>query len=251
MTEGTADRHHGSVAQRLDVGYAPVVDAIRELLRSAPGRVVVVGVAGAVCVGKTTTSDRLCRLLEPVATEVVTTDGFLFPAAELDRRNLSMRKGFPESYDEPAIRAFLTGVRGGTEGIVVPQYSHEIYDIVPGAAHGLADAAVVIVEGVNTLRFADQLDLGVYIDAPEPVIEAWYVDRFLQLCATAPVGTFYANFADLDDEGRSVMAHYVWGAVNRQNLEECIAPTRARADVVVEKGVDHSVARVRFVHPSP
>ena len=227
-------------------GYEPVVETIRELVRAAGGQVVIVGVAGAVCVGKTTTSERLQRLLDPVATEIVTTDGFLYPSAELDRRGLTMRKGFPESYDETAIRAFLRAARAGTEGVVVPVYSHEIYDVVPGARHGLADAAVLIVEGVNALRFADQLDVSVYIDAPEPVIETWYIDRFLHLCSLAAPGTFYANFTALGDADRRAVAHHVWGAVNRQNLEEYIAPTRDRATVVVEKGVDHLVTRVRF-----
>ena len=228
-------------------GYEPVVDSIRDLVRSAAGNVVVVGVAGAVCVGKTTTSERLRSMLEPISTEIVTTDGFLLPSVELARLGLGMRKGFPESYDEHAIREFLAAARGGTEGVVVPMYSHEIYDVVPGAAHGLADCAVMIVEGVNALRFADQLDLGVYIDAPEPVIESWYVERFLHLCVIAAPGTFYANFGELDEDGRRVVAHQVWGAVNRQNLEEFIAPTRDRAGVVVEKGADHSVRRVRFM----
>ncbi len=227
-------------------GYEPVVDAIRELVRCAPGAVVVIGVAGAVCVGKTTTSERLRNMLEPVTTEIVTTDGFLYSTAELERRGLLMRKGFPESYDDDAIRNFITSARRGTEGVVVPVYSHEIYDVVAGAEHGLADAAVLIVEGVNTLRFAELLDLGVYIDAPEPVIESWYIDRFLHLCSVAEPGTFYANFAALPTEERRVVAHHVWGAVNRQNLEEYIAPTRAQASVVVEKAPDHSVTKVRF-----
>ena len=229
------------------VGYKPVVETIRELMRSASSPVVVVGIGGPVCVGKTTTSERLRSMLNPIATELVTTDGFLFPAAELDRRGLTMRKGFPESYDDAAIRRFLTEVRHGAAGVVVPVYSHEIYDVVPGDARGLGDAAVVIVEGVNALRFSEQLDLGVYIDAPEPVIETWYVERFLHLCAVAAPDTFYANFAGLDAAGRRVMAHQVWSMVNRVNLEECIEPTRSRAAVVVEKNEDHSVARVRFM----
>jgi type I pantothenate kinase len=230
----------------LTPGYEPLADAVRELVRAAAGHVVVVGVAGAVCVGKTTTSEGLARMLDPISTEIVTTDGFLLPGAELERRGLIMRKGFPESYDEPAIRSFLTAVRRGTEGVVVPVYSHEIYDVVPGDVHGLRDAAVVIVEGVNALRFVDQLDLAVYIDAPEPVVEAWYVERFLHLCAVAAPATFYANFAGLDDAGRRVMAHQVWGAVNRQNLADFIQPTRDVATVVVEKQSDHTVQRIRF-----
>jgi len=232
-------------------GYEPLADAVRELVRAAAGNVVVVGVAGAVCVGKTTTSEGLAAMLDPIATEIVTTDGFLFPGAELERLGLTMRKGFPESYDEPAIRSFLAAVTTGTEGVVVPVYSHEIYDVVPGDEHGLRDAAVVIVEGVNALRFVDQLDLAVYIDAPEPVIEDWYVERFLHLCAVAAPDTFYANFAGLDDAGRRVMAHQVWGAVNRQNLAEFIQPTRAVAAVVVEKQADHTVQRIRFAGSRP
>ena len=227
-------------------GYEPLVDAVRELVRTVSGDVVIVGIAGAVCVGKTTTSERLAAWLDPIATEIVTTDGFLFPGAELDRRGLTMRKGFPESYDEVAIRRFLTTVRSGSEGVVVPMYSHEIYDVVADDSRGLHDATVVIVEGVIVLRFADQLDLTVYIDAPEPVIEAWYVERFLHLCAVAAPDTFYANFSGLDDAGRRLMAHQVWGAVNRQNLAEYIQPTRDLAAIVVEKQADHSVRRIRF-----
>ena len=227
-------------------GYQPVVDRIRELVTAQPGEVVIVGLAGPVCVGKTTTAERLAQRLEPIASEVVTTDGFLLPAAELDRRGLTMRKGFPESYDVAGIRRFLAAIRGGAEGVEAPVYSHEIYDVLPGAAHRLGDVSVVIVEGVNVLRFSDQLDVAVYIDAPEPVIEAWYVERFLHLCAVAEPDTFYANFAGLDDRGRRAMAEHVWSAVNRVNLEEFIEPTRAFAGIVIEKGPDHHVTRVRF-----
>ncbi|MBK5287566.1 MAG: type I pantothenate kinase [Acidimicrobiia bacterium] len=227
-------------------GYEPVVDTIRDLVRAAAGGLVLVGVGGPVCVGKTTVSDRLRELLAPMAVEVVTTDGFLLSSAELDARGLTMRKGFPESYDESAIRTFLAAVHTGSHGVLVPRYSHELYDVVPGDPFELADAAVVIVEGVNVLRFHDVLDVSVYVDAAEPVIEAWYTERFLGLCAVATPGTFYANFAAVDDVGRREIARHVWNTVNRVNLESFIEPTRVNASIVIEKAADHSVARVLF-----
>lgn len=227
-------------------GYEPVVDTIRDAVRAADGHIVIVGVGGPVCVGKTTVSDRLREVLQPMAVEVVTTDGFLLSSAELDARGLTMHKGFPESYDEAAIRAFLVEVRQGSHGVTVPHYSHELYDVVPGTVLELSDSAVVVLEGVNALRFHADLDLAIYVDAPEPVIEAWYVDRFLGLCEVAPPGTFYANFGQVGEVGRREIARHVWNTVNRVNLETHIEPTRAFASIVIEKAPDHSVARVLF-----
>lgn len=227
-------------------GYEPVVDTIRDAVGAADGRILVVGVGGPVCVGKTTVSDQLRSLLDPMSVEVVTTDGFLWSSAELDARGLTMRKGFPESYDEAAIRSFLGQVRQGSHGVLVPRYSHELYDVVPGTELELDDAAIVILEGVNALQFHDALDLAIYVDAPEDVIEAWYVDRFLGLCAVAAPGTFYANFEQVGDVGRREIARHVWNTVNRVNLEEYIEPTRAHASVVIEKAPDHSIQRVVF-----
>ncbi len=237
----------GSTIRPMDAtGYEPVVDTIRDAVRAADGRTVIVGVGGPVCVGKTTVSDRLRDVLHPMAVEVVTTDGFLWSSAELDARGLTMRKGFPESYDEAAIRAFLAEVRQGSHGVTIPHYSHELYDVVPGTVVELSDAAVVVVEGVNALRFHDDLDLAIYVDAPESIIEEWYIDRFLGLCAVAAPGTFYANFAQVGDVGRREIARHVWNTVNRVNLELHIEPTREFASIVIEKAPDHSVARVLF-----
>jgi type I pantothenate kinase len=226
-------------------GYAPVADAIRERLHAGSGATVLVGVGGSVCVGKSTTCEHLRNLLHPVTTEVVTTDGFLYPNAELDRRGLTHAKGFPQSYDVAALDAFLARLREGSAGVRIPVYSHEIYDIVPDAGRELVDAAVVIVEGVNALRFRDRLDLGVFVDAPEDAIERWYADRLVQVFAAAPPGSFYAGLG-FDEAQQRAFAAQVWTGINHVNLVEYILPTRARAEIVVEKGPDHEVERIRF-----
>jgi type I pantothenate kinase len=226
-------------------GYAPVADAIRERLGVADGPAVVVGVGGSVCVGKSTTCERIRRLLHPVTTEVVTTDGFLYPNAELERRGMTHEKGFPASYDVDALEAFLVRLRTGSAGVRVPVYSHETYDVVPDVTRELVDAAVVIVEGVNALQFADRLDLTVYVDAPETAIEAWYAERLVGMFAAAPPGSFYAELG-FDEAQQRAFADQVWSGINHHNLVDHILPTRARAAIVVEKGPDHEVQRVRF-----
>ena len=227
------------------VGYAPVADAIRERMATGSGPAVLVGIAGSVCVGKSTTCERLRRLLHPVTTEVVTTDGFLYPNAELARLGITHRKGFPESYDAVALEAFLRTLRAGSAGVRVPVYSHESYDVVPDVTRELVDAAVVIVEGVNALQFRDHLDLGVFVDAPEAAIEQWYADRLVAMFAAAPPGSFYAELG-FDETEQRAFADQVWSGINHVNLVEHILPTRARAEVVIEKGPDHEVRRVRF-----
>ncbi len=226
-------------------GYAPVADAIRERMAAGVGPAVLVGVGGSVCVGKSTTCERLRRLLHPVSTEVVTTDGFLYPNAELARRGITHEKGFPESYDAGALVTFLRELRAGSAGVRVPVYSHESYDVVPDVTRELVDAAVVIVEGVNALQFRDEMDLGVYVDAPEAAIERWYADRLVAMFAAAPPGSFYAELG-FDEAQQRAFAEQVWSGINHVNLVEHILPTRERAEIVVEKGPDHEVRRVRF-----
>lgn len=221
---------------------APVVDAVREML-PAP-RPVVVGVGGGVAVGKTTAAVAIAECLVGTPVDIVATDGFLLPNAELARRGLVSRKGFPESYDEHALLAFLDAVRCG-EAARAPIYSHETYDVVPDQYLPVAGAAVVVLEGLNALRAPDRLDLAVYLDASEAAMEDWYARRFVELCADPPSGSFYAGFAGLDAAAVDAIARDVWRAVNLPNLREHIAPTRARADLVVEKRPDHSIAEVR------
>jgi type I pantothenate kinase len=198
-----------------------------------------------VCVGKTTTSEQLRRLVHPISTEIVTTDGFLYPNAELERRGITHEKGFPGSYDVEALRGFLRALRAGPGGVTVPVYSHESYDVVPGATRELDDAAIVIVEGVNALWFRDDVDLGVFVDAPEEAIERWYADRLVGIFAAAPPGSFYASLG-FDEAQQREFAAQVWSGINHVNLVEHILPSRARAEIVIEKGPDHEVERIRF-----
>jgi type I pantothenate kinase len=226
--------------------YAPVAAAVRDRAEAAGRAPFVVGVGGSVCVGKSTTCERLAGLLAPAVVEVVSTDGFLFPNAELNARGITAEKGFPHSYDTAAITEFLTALRGGSAGVRVPIYSHEIYDVVPDERRVLGPADVVVVEGVNALRFRDHVDLGIYLHAEEEHIRAWYSDRLVGMFAVAPPGSFYASLG-YDEPQQREFATQMWGLVNHRNLVEHIEPTRAYADIVVEKGPDHSVTRVDFV----
>jgi type I pantothenate kinase len=223
-------------------GYAPVVELIAARL-PAP-RPVVVGIAGGVAVGKSTMAAAVADGLAGRSTVVVATDGFLLPNAELERRGLGARKGFPESYDDEGIRSFLRGVRDGHPDVTAPIYSHERYEVVADRRQPVAGTDVVVLEGVNALRFAGLLDVRVYLDAAEAAMEEWYVARFRRWCVDPPPGTFYAGFAGLEPETVGSIAREVWRAVNLVNLRTHIAPTRAAADVVVEKAADHRVARV-------
>ncbi len=219
----------------------------------------VVGLAGPVSVGKSTLAAKLLTELEErrdagsVSTrfgpaEVLGTDGFLYPNDELADLGLELRKGFPESYDKPLVERTLDSLRAGRE-VSVPVYSHETYDIVPGAARVIDRPAVLILEGVNALQFRSRLDLAIYLDAPVGVIEEWYVARLVELVADAPPGSFYAGWAGFTGEEVDALARDIWGSINAVNLAECIEPTRAFADLVVEKGPDHALLCVRVCAP--
>ena len=204
-----------------------------------------VGLTGAVAVGKSTLAEALRDELTPLRVEVVATDGFLRGNDDLGAAGLLARKGFPETYDAAAMATFLSELRAGRPG-PVPVYSHVTYDRVPGEVRLVADADVVVVEGVNALQpeVADALDLRVYLHAEEPLVRSWYVDRFLALTTAAETDetSFYRRFVPLDDEQRRQMAVAVWEGVNLVNLREHIEPTRARADVVLTKVAGHALA---------
>jgi type I pantothenate kinase len=143
---------------------------------------------------------------------------------------------------------FLDGVRRRDPEVSAPVYSHVTYDVMPGERLPAGRPEVLVLEGVNALQFADRLDVAVYLHAAEDHMESWYVDRFVELCASPPAGSFYVQFAEMTvDEQRSV-AGDVWRGVNLVNLRECIKPTRISAHVVVEKRADHSVARIDVVN---
>ena len=227
-------------------------------LRVAP---FVIGLAGSVAVGKSTTARLLVALLARGApqlnVELVPTDGFLYPNERLKSRDLMNRKGFPETYDVRALIAFLSEVKSGHAGLRAPVYSHLQYDIVPNNFVELERPDVLVIEGLNILQLptskselgsavSDFLDFSIYVDADTDVIQQWYEERFLALRTTAfanPVSYFH-RYAGLDDAGARETARILWKTINEPNLVENILSTRQRADLVIRKGVDHAVESV-------
>lgn len=218
----------------------------------------IIGVAGSVAVGKSTTARLLQVLLERWDTnprvDLITTDGFLLPTAELTRRGIMQRKGYPESYDQRALMRFVTAVKSGAREVPAPVYSHTRYDRVPGESIIVDKPDILILEGLNVLQtgpmlmVSDLFDFSVYVDAHKGDIERWYIDRFLKLRHTAfrEPGAHFAHYADLDDAAAAEQARRIWQTVNLPNLVENILPTRVRASLVLRKGPDHAITRVRM-----
>lgn len=225
----------------------------------------IIGVAGSVAVGKSTTARILRELISrwdwQPQVDLVTTDGFLLPNEVLERRNLMARKGFPESYDRRALLRFVSEVKSGKAEVSAPVYSHLVYDIVPQERTVVRRPDVLIVEGLNVLQppradengrtgmaVSDFFDFSVYVDAHVGDIKKWYVERFLELRRTAfadPDSHFH-RYASLSDDAAVDIAENIWDAINAPNLMENIRPTRSRATLVLLKGADHSVDRVRL-----
>jgi len=241
-------------------------EAASTFLRQPPQQTpFVIGVAGSVAVGKSTTSRILRELLArwpgTPRVELITTDGFLYPNAELERRGVLQRKGFPESYDRRALLRFVAEVKAGRDEVTAPVYSHLTYDIVPGEHVVVRRPDVLIVEGLNVLQpprvqpdgraglsVSDFFDFSVYVDARVEDIKRWYVERFFRLRETAfadPHSYFHRYAALSDDEARAT-AERIWSAINEPNLSGNVRPTRGRASLVLAKGADHSVRRVRL-----
>jgi len=223
----------------------------------------IIGVAGSVAVGKSTTSRILKELLarwpNHPKVELVTTDGFLHPNKILEERGLADRKGFPESFDLSGLREFLTNVKSGEKRLQAPTYSHIIYDVVPDLYLEVNQPDILIVEGLNVLQPArpddasegipfvsDFFDFSIFIDAEPPVIEEWYVERFLGLRQTAfsQPDAYFSRYAELDDVDADRVAREIWKLINLRNLEENILPTRWRADLVLHKSADHTIDQV-------
>lgn len=219
----------------------------------------VVGVAGSVAVGKSTIARLLRELMSrwpgTPRVELVTTDGFLYPNAELERRGIMDRKGFPESYDRRALIDFLTEVKSGATEVRAPFYSHMRYDIVPDANVVVRRPDVVIVEGLNVLQppaapndvaVSDLFDFSIFVDAEISNIEKWYVDRFLALrqAAFSNPSSYFNVFAHLTDEEAIATALGYWNEINMPNLIDNVMPTRHRARLVLRKGAGHGVETV-------
>jgi type I pantothenate kinase len=228
----------------------------------------VIGVAGSVAVGKSTFARVLRALLsrwpDHPRVELLTTDGFLFPNAELEARGIMMRKGFPESYDVGRLVDVLAALKSGAAVVRAPMYSHVEYDVVPGGEQLIEQADIVILEGLNVLQVpptrpdrsgdepqplvSDFFDFSIYLDADEDDVRGWYVERFLTLRSTAFTDekSFFRHFAALSEDDARVVAAGIWDTINGPNLRDNILPTRGRADLIVEKARDHKVRRVRM-----
>jgi type I pantothenate kinase len=223
----------------------------------------IIGVAGSVAVGKSTTARVLQALLARWSprpkVDLVTTDGFLFPNAVLERQGLMQKKGFPESYDLPMLLSFLSDIKAGRRPVRAPVYSHLVYDIVPNEWIEVDRPDILIVEGVNVLQtgrlprdgkavpvVSDFFDFSVYIDAEEPVLREWYVRRFLALRDTAFTDpkSYFNRYAVLSDEEATATAIAIWERTNLANLEDNILPTRPRATLILKKRADHLVETV-------
>lgn len=223
----------------------------------------VIGIAGSVAVGKTTTARLLQALMGhwPSAPKVdlVTTDGFLLPNAELEAQGLMERKGFPESYDVAALVTFLSDVKTGARHVRAPVYSHLTYDRVPGATIDVDRPDILIVEGLNVLQtqrlsgerprvpfVSDFFDFSIYIDADEATLERWYLTRFFRLKESrfTDPRSYFHRYAGVSDEEAGDFARGLWTRVNLRNLRENIGPTKLRADLILRKSEDHRICQV-------
>lgn len=218
----------------------------------------IIGIAGSVAVGKSTTARLVQMLLDRLFphhnVQLITTDGFLYPNAVLEERGIMNRKGFPESYDMEKLISFLNGVKNGEKESVIPVYSHDIYDIIDGEYQVISQPDILIVEGINTLQLpqnqqiyiSDFFDFSIFVDADPALIEKWYIERFEALLDTAFLKpeNYYYQYAIGDREEAIKMAKNVWKSVNLKNLEEYILPTRGRADIILHKTTQHLIDKI-------
>ena len=226
----------------------------------APKMPYVIGIAGSVAVGKSTSARILQSLLmrwpEHPRVELITTDGFLYPNSVLEERGLMNRKGFPESYDTKRLLQFVRDVKAGTAEVSAPVYNHVVYDVMPSQEEVVHQPDILIIEGLNVLQVgsgntefvSDYFDFSIYIDALETDIESWFIERFQTLRKTVfqDPNSFFRHFADLTQDQAVELAHEIWAGINGKNLKENIQPTRARASLVIQKGADHKVNAVHL-----
>jgi type I pantothenate kinase len=225
----------------------------------------IIGVAGSVAVGKSTTARILQALLQRWKTspqvDLVTTDGFLHPNAVLAERGIMERKGFPESYDRARFVQFLSDIKSGKGNVRAPVYSHLVYDVVPGGEVTIDRPDILIVEGLNILQpgelprdgkpilFAsDFIDFSIYIDADTADLEAWFIERFFRLRDTAfrDPTSFFRRFAEMSEAEAGEFARMVWRTINLPNLLDNVLPTRGRADLILKKGQNHLIETVQL-----
>jgi len=220
----------------------------------------IIGIAGSVAVGKSTTARVLKKVLALLPSkpkvELVTTDGFLYPNKELIKRDILNRKGFPESYDTKKILRFLADIKSGKSQVTVPLYSHLEYDVLPNEKLVISQPDVLIVEGINVLQVnsrkngvfvSDFFDYSIYVDADEKNIVSWYINRFESLRATAfqNSASYFHKYANMTTEESLAMAINIWNEINKPNLHQNILPTRYRADLILKKSAQHFVKRIK------
>lgn len=223
----------------------------------------IIGVAGSIAAGKSTTARLLRALLvrwpNVPKVDLVTTDGFLYPNVSLEREGLMERKGFPESYDLPALLHFLSDIKAGRRTARAPVYSHLLYDVIPNQWVEIDRPDILIVEGINVLQtgsppkddkavpyVSDFFDFSIYVDASEDILLTWYVNRFLTLRSTAfrDPKSYFHRYATLSDQDAIETATSIWRRINLPNLHQNILPTRQRANLILKKGENHLVEQV-------
>lgn len=225
----------------------------------------IIGVAGSVAVGKSTTARVIQALLsrwgDNPKVDLITTDGFLFPNAVLEREGLMRKKGFPESYDTKALLRFLADMKAGKRQVTAPVYSHMVYDVVPGETVTIDQPDILIVEGLNVLQsgplprdgkaipfVSDYFDFSIFIDAEEEILERWYLERFMRLRETAfrDPKSYFRRYAEKTEFEAMKTALSLWYGINLVNLRDNVLPTRQRATLILQKAGDHRIEEVRL-----
>lgn len=225
----------------------------------------VIGIAGSVAVGKSTTARLLQALLsrwpEHRSVELITTDGFLHPNKVLNERSLMKKKGFPQSYDMHSLVKFVSEVKSGAKRVTAPVYSHLIYDVVPEGNKVIEQPDILILEGLNVLQsgmdyphdphrvfVSDFVDFSIYVDAPETLLQSWYINRFLKFRqgAFSNPDSYFHNYSKLPEPEAINIATQLWNEINGLNLQQNILPTRERASLIMTKSANHAVESVRL-----